>query len=110
MIFIVLVSITSMTNIIIKYSILKGDKYYNLSLKGNITSEEQLFYTNKAIKNLKRASELYIVKNSKRHVKIAQLYSIKNNKKMAIKHAKIANKINPSNTAPIDLLNFINSK
>ena len=110
MIFIVLVSIISMTNIIIKYSILEGDKYYDLSLNENITSEEQSFYTNKAIKNLKRASELYIVKNSKRHVKIAQLYSMKNNKKMAIKHAEIANKINPANTAPKDLLNFINNK
>ena len=99
-----------MTNIIIKYSILEGDKYYDLSLNENITSEEQSFYTNKAIKNLKRASELYIVKNSKRHVKIAQLYSMKNNKKMAIKHAKIANKINPANTAPKDLLDFINNK
>ena len=50
---------------------------------------------------------LYLIKNSKRHIKIAQLYLTNNNKDSALKHANIAKSISPNNNAPEKLLEFI---
>ena len=102
-----IISIITIINITIKFSIWNGDKYYDLSYSEGIDSKQQIIYSNASIKNLERASWLYLVKNSKRHIKIAQLYLTNGNKKMAIEHAEIAKAISPNHNAPEKLLKFI---
>ena len=105
--FISIISFLTIINIIIKFSIWNGDRYYDLTYSKNIDFNEQIIYSKKSIKNLERASMLYLIKNSKRHIKIAQLYLTNNNKDRALEHANIAKSISPNNNAPEKLLEFI---
>ena len=81
---------------IIKYSIWNGIRGYKA---GDYQS---------GIQNLERASYLYPKNIGKFHIMLSEMYIETNSTVNAIKHAKIANKINPTHSAPKELLKILN--
>ena len=80
----------------IKYSIWQGIKNY----------ENKQF--DSGIINLERATQLYPKKISKFHLMLGDMYYLKGNSEKALEHAMIAHSINPSYSAPIEIINRLN--
>ena len=83
---------------LIKYSIWQGYHSYD---------NQQ--YT-KSITHLKRAVYLYPKKIGKMHMRLAEMYLIQDDSKRALKHALIAQDINPNHKSPKELIELIRSK
>ena len=83
---------------LIKYSIWQG---YN--------SYDNQQYT-KSIAHLKRAVYLYPKKIGKMHMRLAEMYLIQDDSKKALKHALIAQDINPNHKSPKELIELIRNK
>ena len=83
---------------VIKYSIWQGYKNY----------ENQQY--SKSITNLKSAVYLYPKKIGKMHMRLAEMYLFQDDRKKALKHALLAEEINPNHKSPKELIQLIKSK
>ena len=85
-------------HMVIKISIWRGYKYYNL--KNYSTS----------IKYLETAVLLYPKKIGKMHLKLAEMYLFNSNETKALEHALIAKGINPKHKAPNQIIELIKNQ